>query len=65
MSRHVILGKENDPDSGEPMFWSKQYGWIDLESATVFTDNEVAVFDCLPTESWGWLTLPDTQEVSA
>lgn len=43
------------PETDEPLFWNNQDGWVDLESATVFSlDEDIR----LPHEAWGVLILP-------
>lgn len=32
---------ETDWETGEPLYWSNGLGWVDLDSATIFTSEEI------------------------
>jgi len=44
----VVYSAEASAWEGEPMYWSNEFGWVDLESATRFTEDETKRLN-LPT----------------
>ena len=55
MALFVIMHEHRDPETDAPLFWNNANGWVDLQSATVFSDEDKWN---LPMESWGVLNLP-------
>lgn len=51
---YVLLGDPND--DGGTLYWSNTEGWVDAESATVFSEDEVEAFN-EPQGSYGWLVV--------
>ena len=52
----VVSTSERDEETGEPLYWSNEYGWASLDAATRFTGAESLRF-CLPAAS-AWQQLP-------
>ena len=47
---YVIVGttdNERDPETGEMLYWSNDWGWVDEDMADLFTNEEK-----------NWLSLP-------
>ncbi len=59
---YVIAHEHRCPETDAPLFWSNEDGWVDLPAATVFTVKETTEFN-LPLEAWGWLGLPNCEDV--
>lgn len=57
MHNYVIAHTHRCPTTDAPLFWSNDDGWVDLESATVFSRDEAKRHN-LPAEAWGWTALP-------
>jgi hypothetical protein len=49
--QYVRSKVEVDDETGEPLYWSNEDGWVDRESATPFTPAEAEVFQ-LPADSY-------------
>jgi hypothetical protein len=49
----IISKKEKDDDTGKPLFWSNDMGWVDRADATIFTAEEKESMN-LPT-SGRWM----------
>ena len=47
---------ERDDETGEPLFWSNEYGWVSLDSATRFRGYESLRF--CPPAGGEWQQLP-------
>jgi len=57
-TRYVICGEFyfTDDYDGTWHYWNNEHGWVDLESATVFTNDERKAFlNRMPQGSWGWI----------
>ena len=55
----VIMHMHHDPEDDSPLFWSNEQGWVNLQDATPFTEQEQNSLP-LPREAWGWLQLPQS-----
>lgn len=57
---YVIFGYVDEGD-GQPLFWSNDIGWVNLESATKFTEKDTGTLN-LPMTGNGktgvWVKLP-------
>lgn len=51
-AKFVLIGNELG-DDGEWLYWSNTDGWVDRESATVFSEAEMAVFT-EPQDTFAW-----------
>lgn len=45
--KYVIFGGVDTYDN-QPMFWNNSHGWVSLQSATKFTEQETKNFERLP-----------------
>lgn len=58
---------EKDPETGDPLFWSNEFGWAGAEDATVFNGHEIMrnpkpVYDLkLPAGKCKWVYAPGTE----
>ena len=42
-------------NEGEKLYWSNEVGWVDLESATIFTSDQKEMILFLPGVGSKWL----------
>lgn len=64
---YVIFSRKETLDElnfySEPLFWSNDWGWVSLETATVFTADEALSMDLNLPDDGVWLKLPRTDDV--
>lgn len=48
---YVRSTTEVDDETGDPLYWNDEQGWVDFESATPYTQEQAATVDYLPADS--------------
>lgn len=51
MNYYIRSTVEVDSEDGYPLYWSNDDGWVDKDSATVFTANEKDSIPYIPANS--------------
>lgn len=49
---HIRSTSEVDDETGEPLYWSDSFGWVDLTEASEYTQEQADATSHLPVDSY-------------
>jgi len=52
MRRYAIYSASESRKEGEPMYWSNKHGWVPLDQADTYTENETSQFNSAVGGRW-------------
>lgn len=49
---YICSTSEVDDETGEPLYWSDKYGWVELSEASEYTQEQANAVEHLPADSY-------------